>query len=251
MYLAKMTTTDARLAFEKDPIVVIPVGSTEVHGTHSALGTDFMAPSWICDQIADMENIIVAPTVPYGVCSTHLSFAGSIDIGYEGLYLVLHGITSSLMKQGVRRFLVINGHGGNNPSIDRASMQVYHAGGVLACIDWWSAVAQLDDRFRGGHGDILETSVMMAICPESVKLEQCQPLNPQNPTDEVTASYLQSVSYRGATIRLCRDSRELGPSGWFGPFDPKDSNAELGQAALDAAADFVGGFLKEFQKFEL
>ncbi len=251
MYLAKMTTTDACAAFEHDPIVVIPVGSTEVHGTHSALGTDFLAPSWIADQIADMENVIVAPTVPYGVCPTHLSFAGSIDIGYEGLYLVLHGITSSLMSQGIRRFLVINGHGGNNPSIDRASMEVYHKGGVLACIDWWSVVGQLDDRFKGGHGDILETSVMMAICPEAVKLDQCQPLNPQHPTEEVSASYLQTASYRGASIRLYRDSKELGPSGWFGPFDPKDSTAELGQAALDAAADFVRGFIGEFHKFKL
>lgn len=251
MYLAKMTTTDARLAFEKDPIVVIPVGSTEVHGTHGALGTDFMAPSYIADQIADMENVIIAPTVPYGVCPTHLSFSGSIDIGYEGLYLVLHGITESLMKQGVRRFLVLNGHGGNNPSIDRASMEVYHNGGVLACIDWWSVVAQVDEKFRGGHGDILETSVMMAICPEAVKLSQCQPMNPQDPTEEVKASYLQSASYKGGTIRLYRDSKELGPSGWYGPYDPKDSTPELGQAALDTAVEFVRGFLGEFRKFTL
>ena len=42
MYLAKMTTAQAKEAFEKDPIIVIPVGSTEQHGTQGALGTDFM-----------------------------------------------------------------------------------------------------------------------------------------------------------------------------------------------------------------
>ena len=47
MYLAKMTTAQAKEAFKKDPIIVIPVGSTEQHGTQSALGTDFMVPSYL------------------------------------------------------------------------------------------------------------------------------------------------------------------------------------------------------------
>ena len=86
MYLAKMTTVQAKEAFLKDPIIVIPVGSTEQHGTQSALGTDFMVPSYLADHVEDVENVIVAPTVPYGVCPYHLSFEGSINIGYEGLY---------------------------------------------------------------------------------------------------------------------------------------------------------------------
>ena len=45
MYLGKMTTLEAKQAFEKDPIIVIPVGSTEVHGTQSALGTDYRVPT--------------------------------------------------------------------------------------------------------------------------------------------------------------------------------------------------------------
>lgn len=82
MYLAKMTTAQAKEAFLKDPIIVIPVGSTEQHGTQSALGTDFMVPSYLADHVEDVENVIVAPTVPYGVCPYHLSFEGSINIGY-------------------------------------------------------------------------------------------------------------------------------------------------------------------------
>ena len=51
MYLAKMTTAQAKEAFEKDPIIVIPVGSTEQHGTQGALGTDFMVPSYLADHV--------------------------------------------------------------------------------------------------------------------------------------------------------------------------------------------------------
>ena len=172
MYLAKMTTAQAKEAFEKDPIIVIPVGSTEQHGTQGALGTDFMVPSYLADHVEDVDNVIVAPTVPYGVCPYHLSFEGSINIGYEGLYMVLHGIMDSLMQHGAKRFVVLNGHGGNTPSIDRAALEVYHKGGVCASVDWWSLVAQLDKKFDGGHGDVLETSAMMAIAPESVHLSR-------------------------------------------------------------------------------
>lgn len=250
MYLAKMTTLQAKEAFQKDPVIVIPVGSTEQHGTQSALGTDFMVPSYLADHVADMDNVIVAPTVPYGVCPYHLSFEGSINIGYEGLYMVLHGIMDSLMQHGARRFLVLNGHGGNTPSIDRAALEVYYKGGICASVDWWSLVAQLDKRFEGGHGDVLETSAMMAICPESVHLELSQPINAQNPSEESKAAYIQAVNYRGGIVRFVRDTKEIAPSGWFGPFDPKDSSAELGQAALDLAVDYIRGFMGEMQKFE-
>lgn len=142
MYLAKMTTAQAKEAFEKDPIIVIPVGSTEQHGTQGALGTDFMVPSYLADHVEDVDNVIVAPTVPYGVC---------------------------------------------------------------ASVDWWSLVAQLDKKFDGGHGDVLETSAMMAIAP----------------------------------------------SGWFGPFDPKNSSAELGQEALDVAVAYIREFLEEMKQMKL
>lgn len=250
MYLSKLTTEQAKNIFQNDPIVVIPVGSTEQHGTQGALGTDFMIPSYLADHISDMENVIVAPAVPYGVCPYHLSFAGSINIGYEGLYLVLHGITDSLMQHGIRRFLVLNGHGGNTPSIDRAALEVYHKGGICASIDWWSLVAQLNKKFDGGHGDVLETSVMMAIDPDSVHLELCKPINAKNPSKNVTAAYIQAVNYRGGVVRLVRDTKEIAPSGWFGPYDPKDSSASLGQEALDLSVDFIRGFLEEMKGFE-
>ena len=183
MYLAKLTTAQAKTVLQNDPIVVIPVGSTEQHGPQCALGTDFMIPSYLADRIADLDNVLVVPAVPYGVCPYHMSFAGSIDLGYEGLYTVLRSIAFSLMQHGARRFLVLNGHGGNNPSIDKMALEVYHAGGICASIDWWSLVGQLDPSLKGGHGDFLETSAMMVVDPESVHLELCQPMNAHDPSE--------------------------------------------------------------------
>ena len=165
MFLAKMTTEQAAQAFRLDPVILLPVGSCEQHGPQCALGTDFLIPDHLARQVEALPNLIVAPTVPYGVCPYHMSFAGSIDIGYEGLHHLLHSITFSLMQHGARRFLILNGHGGNNPAIDKTALEIYHAGGVCASIDWWSLAGQLDSSLKGGHGDILETSAMMAVDP--------------------------------------------------------------------------------------
>ena len=73
-------------------------------------------------------------------------------------------------------------------------------------------------------------------------------VNAQNPTDELKAAYIQAVNFKGGTVRLVRDTKEIAPSGWFGPFDPKDSSAELGQAALNLAADYIRDFMGEMKK---
>lgn len=249
MYLAKMSTAQAAEAFQKDPIVIIPVGSTEQHGTQGALGTDFMVPSYLADHVSDVDNVIVLPAVPYGVCPYHLSFAGSINIGYEGLYAVLHGIADSLMQHGARRFLVLNGHGGNNPAIDKMALEVYHKGGVCASIDWWSLVAQLDHKFDGGHGDCLETAAMLAVDPSAVHMDLCHPVEAQAPSAHTRPAYIQAVEFQGGVVRLPRDTKEVAPNGWYGPVPPTEATRELGQEAMDLCVRYIRDFIEEFRTF--
>ena len=84
MYLAKLTTAQAKTVLQNDPIVVIPVGSTEQHGPQCALGTDFMIPSYLADRIADLDNVLVVPAVPYGVCPYHMSLPAASTSAMRG-----------------------------------------------------------------------------------------------------------------------------------------------------------------------
>ena len=251
MFLAKMTTEQAAQAFRLDPVILLPVGSCEQHGPQCALGTDFLIPDHLARQVEALPNLIVAPTVPYGVCPYHMSFAGSIDIGYEGLHHLLHSITFSLMQHGARRFLILNGHGGNNPAIDKTALEIYHAGGVCASIDWWSLAGQLDPSLKGGHGDILETSAMMAVDPQAVQLQLCQPMNSHAPSANTDCASIQMISFHGGSVRLPRDTCENAPSGWFCPRDPADSTAAMGKKALDLVENFLREFIEEFRSFPL
>ncbi|MBQ1887279.1 MAG: creatininase family protein [Firmicutes bacterium] len=254
MFLERMTWKQAGEFLKKDPVCVIPIGSTEQHGPQCALGTDFLVPRNLAERLDKMigEDIVIVPTIPYGVCEYHMSFPGTINIGLDGLQLVLGRVASAMMSHGLKRFVVINGHGGNTPAIQKVSLDVYHAGGIMASVDWWSLVGQLDDRFKaGGHGDRIETSAMMAVCPEAVDLSLCMPMNPGQPTEKISAKYIQVISFSGGTVGLTRDTKELAPSGWFGPYDPKDATAEEGEDMLNIAAGYIKDFIPEFRKIAL
>lgn len=247
MYLENLTTAQAKEAFEKDPIIVIPIGSIEQHGAHCALGTDYIIPKYLAKNISEMDNVIVVPAVPYGVCPYHLNFEGSIDIGYEGLLGVLRGITKSMMNHRCKKFLVINGHGGNSAAIDAAALEVYQSGGICANIDWWSVVAQIDKKFIGGHGDVLETSTVMAIDKGYVDFSLLEDMNPIDLNEKLKASYIQAVSLKGGMIKIPRNTEEIAPSGWFGPIHPKESTVEFGKEALECATDFIKDFILEYK----
>lgn len=73
----------------------------------------------------------------------------------------------------------------------------------------------------------------------------------KDPIIVIPVGSIQAVNFKGGIVRLVRDTKEIAPSGWFGPFDPKDSSAELGQEALDLAVSYIRDFLEEMKHMEL
>ena len=251
MKLEKMSYAQAAEAFKNDPVVIIPVGSLEQHGPQCALGTDFLVPQYMADKLSAVDNVIVAPTVNYGVCDYHMSFPGTVSIGVEGLSLLLGKIVEGLMSHGARRFLVLNGHGGNTPAIDSAALKAYKAGGILAELDWWVVVGQLDKRYAGGHGDKIETEAMLAVDESAVHLELAMDMDAKKLTDEIYPVHIQSLRFKGADLRIARDTNETAPHGWFGPWDPRDAKKEEGEAMMELCVSYAEAFIEEFRKVEL
>ncbi len=250
MLLEKLTTLQAKEALKKDPIVVLPIGSIEQHGIHLALGTDYIIPQYFVSKIADREDVVIMPPLPYGCCPYHTAFAGSVDIGIDGVYTVVSGIVRSMMAHGAKKFLFINGHGGNNPALDRVGIETYKAGGVCCSLDWWSLVAELDKSLAGGHGDIQETSVMMAISPEYVDSSAFCESNVTAPSKNTSVAYIQAVRLNGGTVKMIRGTEAVAPNGWCGPGHPKDASVEFGQKCLDMTVDFISNFIDEFKTME-
>jgi mycofactocin system creatininase family protein len=156
--------------------LVIPVGSTEQHGPHLPLDTDTRiaaaAARSIADRLADADRDtgwMVAPPIGYGSSGEHESFPGTVSIGTAALRLLLVEFGRSAASWA-SRLVFVNGHGGNVEAMAAATALLRYEGRDVA---WCSCGVQNADA-HAGH---TETSVLLHISPEVVRLDEMVPGN--------------------------------------------------------------------------
>ena len=256
MRLARSTWPAVEAYFAQRDVVLIGVGSTECHGKHNPLGTDTMAPDAILARVeAADEGVLIAPTLPYGATDDLVGFPGTVSLGVQGLYDVVSKITTQLEAYGARRFVFVNGHGGNVKSLVMACADLNRRGRLAACFNWWRVAPEIDSAWGGGHGGAMETSANLAIDPDSVDLSAVGDEDLQDdlgPELETTGWY--SVRFEGVDVDMPRDLVRFAGNGWVaeGHDDhPSGASAELGQAMLDGTADYLVRFVHALERAPL
>ena len=251
MRLEQMTWKQAENFFKTHDTAIIPIGSIENHGSHLVLGTDFLIPSYITESIQEQLETLIVPAVPYGIADHHKGFTGTISLGYEGLHLVLQKITDSLYEYGVRKFIFLKGHGGNDPAILDVGLELENKGCLSALLNWWQLAGELNPKWKGGHGGGEETAAILAINPEWVHMEDYMPLTPVEISPEMKVNGTRTVQFKGATVTVQRHFQSVTPSGWFGPDDPQDATAKWGKEMLQAVTQYIIEFIAAFEKIEV
>jgi creatinine amidohydrolase len=99
----------------RDDRVVLPVGSTEQHG-YLSLETDNILAERVSAEAAEPLGVLVLPVLAYGLTPSFAAYPGSPSLRLETFFAVLRDLLDSLYGQGFRRFLLVNGHGGNLPA---------------------------------------------------------------------------------------------------------------------------------------
>lgn len=191
VFLAEMTWPEAAEKIAGGAPVLLPLGATEQHGHHMALGVDVVIPTAICERIARATGGLVAPTVPYGNRSQPKSgggpaFPGTINLTAHTFSLVVRDVIVELHRQGVRRIVVLNGHYENIwPAIEGIELALDRIGRdkdltILRMDHWELARPETIERiFPDGypgieleHASVLETSLMLATRPDLVDLSR-------------------------------------------------------------------------------
>ncbi len=206
--------------------VIVCAASSEQHGPHLPEATDALLGAEYAVRLARLlGNTLVAPVIRPGCSEHHMAFAGSLTISHGLLMEIIDGYLESLRRHGFTSFVVMSSHGGNFPVL--AEWERSRQPGdciVISDISVFNAGFDAIRRFgradsAGPHAEVLETSMMLAIHPELVKMERAEPgFEGELALPELLERGMRAVSINGI----------IG--------NPVGATAEMGEAVLRAIA---------------
>ena len=132
-----------------DDRIVVPLGSIEQHA-YLSLGVDRILSERVAVEAAEPLGVLVLPSLPYGLTPYFAAYPGSPTLRGPTYKAIVRDLLDSLHGQGFRRFVFVNGHGGNDPGGEEAeAWQQEHRGTQVLWHNWWAG-----DRVRAVVGSI-------------------------------------------------------------------------------------------------
>ncbi|MDP8958278.1 MAG: creatininase family protein [Actinomycetota bacterium] len=242
--LAHLTWQEAREALATARLALLPVGSCEQHGPHLALDTDLAVAEAFARRLeADLgEAAMLCPSIPYGLSEHHMGFPGTLTLRPAAFTGMLLDVVESLARWGLRRVLMVNGHGGNIDALRLVSRQARaDLGSLVASIMWAQLAAdQIAPRVRSdqyGHACEVETSVAMVLVADRVFPERIAPPRGRRSPDPLTDPPRPVVDQ---AVRM----EEWTEDGALG--DPRLASRELGEAVVEEAYGRALSFARRF-----
>jgi len=189
MLLENMSYPEVELYLKEKDIILVPVGSVEQHSPYGLIGTDFITAEHIARQAGEAMDILVAPTLCYGVSPHHMAFPGTISLSPETLIAAIVDVVRSLVTHGFRKIIVINGHGGNIAPIQVALVRLKAEGtpGIIRLTSWYTlqgvskTCAELYKDNDGRHATASEVAVTMSNRPQVFQNKTTKPATVERP----------------------------------------------------------------------
>jgi creatinine amidohydrolase len=232
-------------------MAVVPLAATEQHGPHLPVYTD----SLICGHIANgaalraasSVPLLLCPLIPIGCSHHHLAFGGTLSFSSATYMQMLRDIGESLVANGFRKIVFLNGHGGNDPIMQQTASDLAVSHPIwTASASYWSvakeALRLADAEQVGmvpGHAGGFETSAILALREELVHTDRASGEHPQRPW---------ILSGPPGTF-IGRHGELTGADGYTDT--PHRATAEKGRAYLDVISRSVAEWLvRTYQSME-
>ncbi|ABP95564.1 Creatininase [Metallosphaera sedula] len=209
------------------PIGVIPVGSIEQHGPHLPLGTDSMIAEAVAEKVAQIEGLLLFPTVYYG-CSVEHGDLPQVSIGDVNFLNMMGDILESSVKLNIKGLVLVNGHGGNTDLLKVVTRRVNFTRPrpKVMLVDLHEI--GIFSQYRDLHAGTVETSLLLYLRPELVRLDRI----PSN------------ISFSPFTFTLIT-SEKGGSNGVVA--EKVEPSKELGERVFKEMINFVMNRVKEFR----
>jgi len=233
-YLQAETATweEAQAYLERVPAAILPLGATEQHGPHLPQNTDTILAGEICRRVAERTAGYLLPALPITYSWVWRRFPGTPWVDTRTLMDMVKDIVRSLERGGVRAVLILTGHGANQAPLKYAVRELADVSSVAilhgAPFGLERAVQEAESRPWLGayelHAEEVETSLMLAVRPDLVRMERAVSDYPPLPAD-----YGHTVISMG----------ELARTGVFG--DATRATREKGERWLAQIVEAVAG----------
>jgi creatinine amidohydrolase len=236
-------------------IAVLPLAAVEQHGPHLPLGVD----SFIADAYLERVRKMLPEAVPatflpvqrIGVSVEHLAYPGTLTLSAATAIAAWTELGESLVRAGLRKLVLVTSHGGNVAAMELVARNLRARHGMLAVTAGWHRFGYPADTFsekekkHGIHGGDVETSLMLAAMPQSVRMDAAADATPA--TIAMAGEFKWLGAYRPAGFAWM--TQDLNASGAIG--DATLASAAKGEAALAHGARAFVELLHEIDRFDL
>ncbi len=245
--LSNMSWPEVKQALTTARVALIAVGSSEQHGPNLTMQADTAQSHAFATMLAERfyPRALLAPPLHVGLSDHHMNFPGSLTLSPETFYAFLHDVIESLSRHGIKKFLLINGHGGNIATLGMSLVRLKRELDVeVAHLDFFNLAPDVAKEFIvsdvWGHACEIEVSMSMYLAPHIVKTDQLAKgdikgypyvLNPGGGRRRVNYPYsFDTVTANGCLGDATQASREKGKV--------------MVDACLDHAAEFLDSYIE-------
>jgi creatinine amidohydrolase len=236
-------------------IAVLPLAATEQHGPHLPVSTDVLIGEAYLARVRELLPATLPatflPLQPVGISTEHIDYPGTLTLPTETALKEWMALGESVARAGVKKLVMVTSHGGNSAAMTLVAQDLRAQHGLFVVTTSWSRFGAPDGLFsaqelrHGIHGGAVETSIMLARYPHTVRKAAIADFRPSS--IDIQKEYRWLSTQRPAAFAW--QAQDLHASGAAG--DATQASADKGEKLLDHGARAFCELLDEVDKFDV
>jgi len=253
IYLSHMSWPEVKEAVKKNPVILIPVGSTETQNLHNPTGYDYLIAQRLAEESAKKSNALVSPVLPFGYSEIFKKYPGTITLRPETLSMVFEDISDSLIRTGFSHLLFINNHEPNHVPLGHALDRIREKYGIVCSSMWPTTLTRnfAQDLFDKpeevlNHGNEPAISLLKYLYPQLIRSDLIKSCSKPDKLQNFNLASPLAFDHQGQKVPIFLRMSDVSKQGGWGKIE---GSAEKGKIMFERMTDFIASFVEKYRDF--